>query len=259
VNTRRSLSFYWRSYLRTALRFRNGLSLVWNHYWHRDVESAVFWSGERFRMPPRRAGLVDTVIEIWGSQVYTADGFYEPRQGDVILDVGANVGAFSLWAAAHAPGARIIAVEPSAENFAMLQHNIGGSRNHVLLYQLAIGGHRGKGRMVDGGARSIEHRLMADSGIGDVEVITLADLLTLADVRGEVDLLKMDIEGAEADVFADITPALLRRFRRIALEYHDNLRPGTLALVRERLAATHDIVWMDGTIEGYGNMRARRR
>lgn len=259
---RRSLSFYWRSYLRTAVHFRNGIDVAWNHYRRTDTDAAVFWNGDRFRMPARRAGLADTVVEIWGSEVYTSGGFYQPRDGDVILDVGANVGAFSLWAIAQAPGARVIAVEPSSENFAVLERNMRAARHPVAMHQVAIGGRRGKGHMVDGGRRSIEHRLAAGSASGssggDVEVLTLEDLLQLAGAS-DVDFLKMDIEGSERDVFAGAAPELLRHFRRISLEYHDNLRPGTLAFLRDSLSPTHDIVSVDGSAEGYGILRARLR
>ena len=115
--------------------------------------------------------------------------------------------------------------------------------------------------MVDGGRRSIEHRLVAGSASGsadDVEVLTLEDLLTLAGTS-DVDFLKMDIEGSEHDVFVDAAPELLRHFKRMSLEYHDNLRPGTLALLRERLSPTHDIVSVDGHDAGYGILRARLR
>lgn len=90
------------------------------------------------------------------------------------------------------------------------------------------------------------------------QVVTLGDVLDLADCQ-IVDLLKMDIEGAEHDVFVSASPELLRRFKRIAVEYHDNLRPGTLALLQERLSATHEIVDVEGSDEGYGILRARLR
>ena len=55
-------------------------------------------------------------------------------------------------------------------------------------------------------------------------------------------LLKVDIEGSEADLFADADPSLLARIDRVAMEYHNNLRPGTLDLLKHRLGSTHDLV-----------------
>src|SRR5262249_29028368 len=118
--------------------------------------------------------------------------------------------------------------------------------------------------IIDGGARSLDHRLMVVGGDQSanvserVDVVTLEEAVQLAGVD-QVDLLKMDIEGAEFDVFFEATPSVLRHFRRIALEYHDNLRPGTLAMLRERLASTHTIVSIDSSPEGYGIIQASLR
>ena len=49
----------------------------------------------------------------------------------------------------------------------------------------------------------------------------------------EIDFLKVDIEGSEHAVFAAADAESMRRFQRIAMEYHDQLAPGTLALLRE--------------------------
>ena len=74
--------------------------------------------------------------------------------------------------------------------------------------------------------------LRVDSNQGDgIPVIPLSGLFDLVRAQ-EIDFLKVDIEGSEHDVFAAASPDVLGRFKRIAMEYHDQIAPGTLALLR---------------------------
>ena len=57
------------------------------------------------------------IKEIWQKQLYTKK--YQIREGDIIVDIGANIGVFSLWAAKQ--GAKVFAVEPNPEAFNYLK------------------------------------------------------------------------------------------------------------------------------------------
>ena len=83
-------------------------------------------------------------------------------------------------------------------------------------------------------------------------MIPLSGLFDLARAQ-EIDFLKVDIEGSEHDVFAAASPDLLRRFKRIAMEYHDQIVPGTLALLHRVLTPTHEITVRPSKMEGLRN------
>ena len=108
----RSLRYYLPSYASLMREFRNGPSLAWAHYHHGAAEHAVFWDGQDIHNAGTRGGFVDTLVEIFGLCEYTTNGFYTPRDGDVILDIGANIGLFSIWLARQAPRATVLAFEP---------------------------------------------------------------------------------------------------------------------------------------------------
>jgi len=247
----RSLTYYWPSYAAVLREFRNGVALSWAHHYRRSLNEAAFRDGQKIRNVGSRSGFVDTVVEIWGLQEYTANGFYTPKNGDVILDVGANIGLFSVWVGRQAPEARVLAFEPFEENCTGMRANLAGWRHSVEVHQLALGATAGVGAMMDGGDRSLDHRLtmsVSDSK-PTVRVITLDDAVALAGTK-MIDLLKIDIEGAEADVMGAASPSTMRRIRRIALEFHDNIRPGTCAYVQELLKPTHRIVAVHGSPYG---------
>src|SRR6202034_877959 len=68
--------------------------------------------------------------------------------GDLFIDVGANVGTYTLWAAEH--GAEVIALEPAADTFALLRENIALNHSEVTALQVAAGDHCGTARFTAG-------------------------------------------------------------------------------------------------------------
>ena len=258
--TLRSLLMYGR-----LLRgFRNGWRLIQTIRGGPPCESAVLWDGTRISHPPGRSGLVEIIVELWLEQPYTRGGFYRPADGDVIVDAGANVGVLSIWMSRQNPHCRVIALEPFAENFDYLEANLRAARlgvERVEPHRVALGPTFGQGWMTAVGNRSLDHTLALGgetSGVRTVPMIPLAGLFDLTQTD-QISLLKVDIEGSEHDAFEHADPNTLRRFDRIAIEYHDNIRPGTLALLQARLEPTHHCISRASTVEGCGLLLAARR
>ena len=87
-----------------------------------------------------------------------------------------------------------------------------------------------------------------------VRTVSFSEVIRLA--GGAVALFKCDIEGSEYDLFERAKPQDLRAVSRYAIEYHDNLRPGTLDLLRRRLAPTHDVRTRSVGDPGFGMLYA---
>lgn len=227
-----------RAYLLRA--FRNGRELARAYAHKRPCGRAVLWDGTTFRHPPDRTGLAETVLEIWYDGVYTG-AFYRPAPGDVVIDAGANVGLFAAWLGRRFPAVRVLAFEPFAENFALLEANVrAAGAGNVAAHRAGLGGETGVGQMEAVGARSLDHRLTAAAdGPDAVPVHSFADAVRLA--GGRVALFKIDIEGSEYDLFDRADPADVAAVERFAVEYHDHVRAGTSALVAAKLAPSHDV------------------
>ncbi len=166
------------------------------------------------------------VAEIFEWQDYRAVEAVLGANALPILDVGAHIGVFTLYARALCPLARIHALEPEEDNFALLRRNVAANRlENVKLHQVALAGTTGRGRLLLE-ADSINHRLArgADetgaAGERSVAVSRLGDFLDNSRIP-EVGLLKMDIEGGEYDVLGSLTEADFSKLRSIFLEYHD--------------------------------------
>jgi FkbM family methyltransferase len=179
-------------------------------------------------------------------------GRYEPqetllamrllRPGMVAVDIGANWGYFSL-ACAHLVGAggRVIALEPHPRLHSMLSDNITENRlDQVEVLRLAAGAIEGSRRFVgfdeQGGnwglSRAAQHREAADFECDTASLDALLD----SKHAGRVDLVKIDIEGAEADAIRGMADGLCRhRYRYVLLECHPAELAGMGATVEQCL------------------------
>lgn len=145
------------------------------------------------------------------------------RNDKVIIDAGANVGMFTLYAARQAPQAKIVAIEPFPTTFDRLKQTI--EINHlssVTCLNVALGKEAGQAIMptTEMGSQFRQVVTGEDGRPGiPVPVVGLGEML---DQQGldQVDLLKMDIEGGEYPTLLNATPEALRRIQRICLEYH---------------------------------------
>jgi FkbM family methyltransferase len=250
-----------KSYLYLATHFRNGVDLIRAYRNGPPCGSAVRWNGDRIIHPQNRDGLVGTILELWKDRCYTRDGFYRPQDGDYVVDAGAHVGLFSLSMALENPNCHVLALEPFQENYVCLRENLRVSKvTNVEALPMALGGGQWTAFMKPVGSRSIDHLLQSlpDDQSRPVQVVSLSGVLEHLGID-RVAMLKMDVEGAEHDAFEAADQEILSRFERIAMEYHDNLRPGTLDLIQRKLESTHDIRVEPTFDRGYGILFAKLR
>jgi len=171
-----------------------------------------------------------------------------------VLDIGAHVGIFSLWIARQQPACHVTAVEASAENFEYLERNLRHLDNVHTLHR-AIGGHPGKFKAQAATDRTID-TYVVEAKYDDENAVDAILVRDLVDRSHRIAFMKMDVEGAEYDVFDTIEEATLARLERIAMEYHDNLKPGTLDLLKRRLRRTHRVRVIPDEMTGHGRLFA---
>jgi FkbM family methyltransferase len=184
------------------------------------------------------------IITAW--IVLFGDEYCVDPEARVIVDAGANIGAFSLFAAFRAPGASIVSIEPSKPTFDCLNHNIAQNNlgDRVATRNWALAGRDAMRRMEGESWPSHVRRLAADSASDSGSPVEAVSLSTLFEREklGRVDLLKIDIEGAEWELFEEGDPAVLADVRAIAIEIHPKESRRTSELFdRIKAAGFHEV------------------
>jgi FkbM family methyltransferase len=143
------------------------------------------------------------------------------REVGTIVDLGATVGFATLAMAARHKRASFVCVEPNDATRALLVENL--RRNGVAAQTFGVGIAGAPTRFELDPAHYCAGDRLRSSDDGAIEGITLPELLDRAGV-GVVDLLKVDIEGAERGVFAHAAQ-WAPRVRSLVAELHDGLTP----------------------------------
>lgn len=212
-----------------------GLAVVrWNTY--QRGRSVGDWQIQlpRWRSPVKgRYGTSDLEVfmQIFVREEHAWVRALTPKaSGMLILDCGANVGYASIFFLRLFPRAMVIAIEPDAENFAVLRENLESYETHVKLLRAGVWSHKipldfGLQPFRDGKHWSRQVReAVGDSG-GEVLSVTIPELLS-ASGYDRIALLKVDIEGAEAIVFTGNCHDWLASTDAIAVELHDDTHYG---------------------------------
>jgi FkbM family methyltransferase len=183
--------------------------------------------------------------EIFVKQEYAAPIV---RHDPVILDCGANIGFATLYFKFRWPAARIISFEPHPGCFQLLQRHVQeNALRDVTLVQAACGKSAGETSFF------INHNFSPLSSVHGsrsknaqeikVKMVKLSDHIT-----GDVDLLKLDVEGAEWDILEDlVTTGKLECIQRMVIEYHHRIGGAKAELSRflkilEGSGFTYDLV-----------------
>ena len=131
-------------------------------------------------------------------------------EGGVVIDVGANIGFFTLkFAAWVGASGRVFAIEPEQENFGRLSHRVKrqGYSSRVSLIQAAAAERSGELRLAINPINPMDHRLSEDGM--PVRAITIDDLCA-SEGWPAVCLVKIDVQGAEDRVIAGALETLKR-------------------------------------------------
>ena len=151
------------------------------------------------------------------------DQLLEHETVPLIIDAGANIGAAALWFSDRYPKSQIVAIEPDAQSAALCRCNT-ASRPNVTVVEGAIGGSPGN-VAVAGADKSwavTTQRTKVQSG--GLKVHTVHDLQGLIQGRKALFLVKVDIEGFEADLF-EHSVEWVAEAAAIFVEVHDWLFP----------------------------------
>ncbi|GJM38829.1 MAG: hypothetical protein DHS20C19_21960 [Acidimicrobiales bacterium] len=177
---------------------------------------------------------------ILDGQTYPIPPFVSDVQ--VILDVGANCGAASTYFADHFPDAKLYAFEPAAATFAILERNVERLPN-VTAFNFGLHDHDATvqlfGGVEDPATASV---VQGREQTGESETIEVKDAGAWVAASGldRIDILKVDTEGCEVEIFGQILDLVSATTKVVYLEYHSDEDRRTLDAM---LSPSHKLVY----------------
>lgn len=139
-----------------------------------------------------------------------------------IVEVGGHIGAFALWAAAHAPRAEVVTFEPEPRNFRDLSSNVArnGLDDRIVAINAAVAAEDGRRTLAVPIQRN-KAAFTAGSSGGAVEVQCIGLERYLKDeIPGDVDVLKLDCEGAEWEILPSLSRETYERVQHVIVGAH---------------------------------------
>lgn len=179
----------------------------------RNTEHTVRFNSYKFSVADMKS-FVWQYYEIFVNKFYS---FKTNSENPVIYDCGANIGTSVLFFANSYPKAKIVAFEASPYIYGILKKNVENNNiKNVVLNQNAVWTKNEELEFSDEGSDSGSIYSIANSKKVNVQAIDFLEALNKED---KIDMLKMDIEGAENDVIPHIASALYK-IDRMFIEYH---------------------------------------
>ena len=200
-----------------------------------------------------RPNTLDKLVlwEQWGAKDYQT---VTVKEGDIVIEIGGHIGTSTLnYSHRVGPTGVVYAIEALPENFEILKKNI--ARNgveNVKAFNLAIVGDENVSEIVlntnpyKSGGHSIFKRSVEEETRSVCPAMTLKKFVESQGIP-RIDILQMDIEGAEFDILLNTDKALLASIPQIMFEYHDAYASGRshkdlIALLKGVGFRTHEYI-----------------
>jgi len=211
--------------------YKTWVSVVLDRYGIIDLKYLELRNGLKFNLEGK--GSRPIISETFGNKRYTL--FKDIKKNDIVVDIGAYIGDFTILA--RSKEARVFAFEPIEENYEKLRENISlNNAWNVQTYQKAVSDLEGKEKIQVHKIKTISSLIKSDkinqqSPKIETREITTTTLSQIIKLTKQIDFLKIDTEGNEADIILSTPREDLLKIKYIAMEstdyqetYHKNVR-----------------------------------
>jgi FkbM family methyltransferase len=166
--------------------------------------------------------------------VFVRREYGDMKRFKTIVDIGANMGAFSIYSAMSSKISNIYSFEPSPINYKILQFNIeqNSLSNAVNIFNSAIYSESGNKELSLGESPLHSfHQIGKNDTRITVKCITMHNIFDIVQNQN-IDLLKLNCEGSEYKILSNLSPNDFYKIKNIRLEYHNlpNIKKGGLGL-----------------------------
>ena len=206
-----------------TITFSNVFWLYLSRFSHIKVRILRLWNGAVFHVDNLNNNL-GTVIEVFYAREYRDLEELIDRKDATFIDIGANIGTFTIWALRTVPGSRVFSYEPETKNYSLLVENIrdNGMERRAQAFRSAVCGESGMRSLSIAGESSGKNSLAYDVGgvvSEQVSCLTLASIFADNGIT-HCDCLKVDCEGAEYELLYAAPVSVTNMIDMIIFESH---------------------------------------
>lgn len=148
---------------------------------------------------------------------------FKSTNPQIIFDIGANVGYFTIFAKSHFPSAKVYSFEPFAQSFELLNEQIKLNKlSNVFTFKKAVAQKTGTAELSivgDCGENTLVKTTKARE-VSKIETISLEDVFNKENIEN-CDFLKIDCEGSEYEIFYNLPKHLFSKIKHLAMETHN--------------------------------------
>jgi FkbM family methyltransferase len=221
----KAFQYYLKSFS-TLLRGVKNPGVVFSLFFRRSINYAA-----RVNLKTGETFMVFSLMDLWILKETLLDRQYEKvslplQDGWTIVDIGAALGDYAVWAAKQTPHGHVIAVEPFSPSVSLLRSNVEKNRIfNVELFAGAITAASGSTTLQVEQGRIVQNSTAVNqktaNGV-EVKTISLEDLFVKYGIT-KCDYLKMDCEGGEYEILFSAPELVLAKIDRICMEVHDGM------------------------------------
>jgi FkbM family methyltransferase len=154
--------------------------------------------------------------------VYFRKDYGNASDNSVIIDIGANIGVYAIYAATKSQGSKIFAFEPAPAEFEMLTENIAANNlgGAIVATHAAVSGkNETRTLFLNGGPHNSIYEHWEHAQPIEVACVSLESIFEKNNIA-RCDMLKMDCEGSEFEIFQSAPDRLFEKIAAIRMEYH---------------------------------------
>jgi FkbM family methyltransferase len=203
---------------KTILRIRNWFPFIANLIGLRNSsETYLFRNGVKITT---REGADSITI----ADIFIRKDYGNVTENSTVVDIGANIGAYSIFATSTSKKTVVYAYEPMRSSFNLLLHNIKDNKleKRIFPFPLGVGAKREKRKLYIQ-ENSLSHSLYPSKKSKhyvEIDCVSLSDIFKENKIE-RCDILKVDCEGAEFEIFYNTPAEYFQKIKKICLEYHN--------------------------------------
>lgn len=175
-------------------------------------------SGHKIKIRVKSTDL-QVFTNVWLNEEYKFSGF-NINDNDTIIDIGAHIGLFAIFASQFSKGGKILSFEPVSSNYKLLLENIELNKISIAhLFNLAVYNKQKEIKIFlndDDAGHSI---IRASLNFEIVKTVSLMKIMEMNNIN-VCNYLKLDCEGAEFEILEELPDSFFSRIEKIVMEYH---------------------------------------